>query len=155
MRAFTVFVLLLTMGSMPTKAADPPRLAIFDLEMLDTSLQGQMNGPRADEHEGLLRAGDQLRQELGEPGKFRIVDISPVNVAAHQSNLQACGGCDVKLAQQLNADLDMTGLVQRFPTSFSTSISICGTFTPAASWPRRVPTCAAIPTSPGRVPCGI
>ncbi len=113
MRAFTVFVLLLTMGSMPTKAADPPRLAIFDLEMLDTSLQGQMNGPRADEHERLLRAGDQLRQELGESGKFRIVDISPVNAAAHQSNLQACGGCDLKLAQQLNADLDMTGLVQK------------------------------------------
>ena len=113
MRAFTVFVLLLTMGSMPTKAADPPRLAIFDLEMLDTSLQGQMNGPRADEHERLLRAGDQLRQELGESGKFRIVDISPVNAAAHQSNLQGCGGCDLKLAQQLNADLEMTGLVQK------------------------------------------
>ena len=113
MRAFTVFVLLLTMGSMPTKAADLPRLAIFDLEMLDTSLQGQMNGPRADEHERLLRAGDQLRQELGESGKFRIVDISPVNAAAHQSNLQACGGCDLKLAQQLNADVEMTGLVQK------------------------------------------
>ncbi|WP_298260598.1 DUF3280 domain-containing protein [Bradyrhizobium sp.] len=114
MRAFIVFALLLMpIGSAPTRAADPPRLAVFDLEMLDTSLQGQMNGPRADEQERLLRAGDQLRKELGESGKFRIVDIAPVNVAAHQSNLQACGGCDVKLAQQLNADLEMTGLVQK------------------------------------------
>jgi Protein of unknown function (DUF2380) len=112
MRTFIVFVLLLMpVGATPTKAADPPRLAVFDLEMLDTSLQGQMNGPRADEHERLLRAGDQLRKELAESGKFRIVDISPVNAAAHQSNLQACGGCDVKLARQLNADIEMTGLV--------------------------------------------
>ena len=114
MRALVVFVLLLMpIGTMPTRAADPPRLAVFDLELLDTSLQGQMNGPRADEHERLLRAGDQLRKELGESGKFRIVDISPVNAAAHHSNLQACGNCDVKLAQQLHADLEMTGLVQK------------------------------------------
>lgn len=114
MRALVVFVLLLMpIGSAPTEAGDPPRLAVFDLELLDTSLQGQVNGPRADEHERLLRAGDQLRKELGESGKFRIVDISPVNAAAHQSNLQACGGCDVKLARQLNADLEMTGVVQK------------------------------------------
>ena len=50
---------------------------------------------------------------MSESGKFQIVDISPVNVAAHQSNLQACGGCDVKLARQLDADLEMTGLVQK------------------------------------------
>ncbi len=114
MRAFIVFVLLLApIGSRPIKAADPPWLAVFDLKMLDTSLQGQMNGPRADEHERLLRAGDQLRQELGESGRFWIAGISPVNAAAHQSNLQVCGGCDVELAQQLNADLEMTGLVQK------------------------------------------
>jgi hypothetical protein len=27
--------------------------------------------------------------------------------------LQACGGCDLKLAQQLNADLEITGVVQK------------------------------------------
>lgn len=58
-----------------------------------------------------MRVGDQVRKELGESGTFRIVDIAPVNVAAHQSNLQACGGCDVKLAQQLGADLEITGVV--------------------------------------------
>jgi hypothetical protein len=68
------------------------------IELIDTSLPGQVYGPRADEHDRLLRIGDQLRRELGDSGKFQIVDISPVNVAAHQSNLQACGGCDLKLA---------------------------------------------------------
>lgn len=114
MRALALFVLLLvTMPAAPAKAVEPPRLAVFDLELLDTSLQGEMQGPRADEHDRLMRATDQLRKELGESGKFQIVDISPVGAAAHQSNLQACGGCDVKLARQLGVDLEMTGVVQK------------------------------------------
>jgi hypothetical protein len=113
MRAVVVFALLMLTGSVPPRAAEPPRLAVFDLEMIDSSLDGQMYGTRADERDRLSRVGDQLRKELGESGKFRIVDIAPVNAAAHQSNLRACGGCDVKLAQQLNADLEMTGVVQK------------------------------------------
>ena len=33
--------------------------------------------------------------------------------AAHASNLQACGGCDIRLAEELGADLAMTGVVQK------------------------------------------
>jgi hypothetical protein len=54
-----------------------------------------------------------LRKELAESGKFRLLDIAPVNAAAHGSNLQACGGCDVKYSQQLGADLEITGVVQK------------------------------------------
>ncbi|HAQ79664.1 DUF3280 domain-containing protein [Bradyrhizobium viridifuturi] len=93
--------------------AEPPKLAVFDLELIDTSLQGEMNGPRTDEQARLLRAGDQVRKELADSGKFRVLDIAPVNAAAHGSNLQACGGCDVKLAGELGADLAMTGVVQK------------------------------------------
>jgi hypothetical protein len=81
--------------------------------MVDTSLQGEVNGPRGDEHDRLMHVGDQIRKELRESGKFQSLDIAPVNGAAHHSNLQACGGCDVKLAQQLGADLVMTGVVQK------------------------------------------
>jgi Protein of unknown function (DUF2380) len=108
-----MLALLVLPGLMPARAADPPKLAVFDFEMIDTSLEGQMKGARADEQERLLRVGDQLRKELADSGKFEIVDIAPVNAAAHQSHLQACGGCDVKLAQQLNADLELTGVVQK------------------------------------------
>jgi Protein of unknown function (DUF2380) len=113
MRARVVFMLSILVSLVPLHAAEPPRLAVFDFEMIDTSLPGQFYGPQADEHDRLLRIGDVVRKELGESGKFRIVDIAPVNAAAHQSNLQACGGCDVKLARQLDADLDMTGVVQK------------------------------------------
>ena len=113
MRALAAFVTVVLASLAPAEATEPPRLAVFDLEMIDTSLPGQFYGSNADERERLSRVGEQLRKELGESGKFQIVDISPVNAAARQSNLQACGGCDVKLAQQLNADFEITGVVQK------------------------------------------
>ena len=113
MRALFVLVLSVMAGLASARSAEPPKLAVFDFEMIDTSLPGQFYGPQADEQARLLRVGDLLRKELGESGKFEIVDIAPVNAAAHQSNLQACGGCDVKLAKQLDADLDISGVVQK------------------------------------------
>jgi hypothetical protein len=113
MRSPAALVLLWLMSLAPVHAAEPPRLAVFDLEMIDTSLPDPTRGLRADDRDRLQRTSDQLRKKLGESGKFQVVDISPVNAAAHQSNLQACGGCDVKLAQQLDADLEITGVVQK------------------------------------------
>jgi hypothetical protein len=112
MRALLVVALLTLTMSAPVRA-DPPKLAVFDFELIDTSLEGEVNGPRADEHDRLMRAGDQLRKELTESGKFQLLDIAPVNAAAHGSNLQACGGCDVQYAQQIGADLAVTGVVQK------------------------------------------
>jgi hypothetical protein len=94
-------------------AAEPLKAAIFDFELLDTSLQGEIKGPQADEQRRLKDVTDQLRKGLAEAGKFVIVDISPVNAAAHASNLQSCGGCDVDYARQLGADLAITGVVQK------------------------------------------
>jgi hypothetical protein len=94
-------------------AVDLPKLAVFDFEMIDTSLEAEMRVKRPDEQQRLVKVGDQIRKELGDSDKFQILDIKPVNAAAHQSNLQACGGCDVKLAQQLGADLEITGVVQK------------------------------------------
>jgi hypothetical protein len=59
-----------------------------------------MNGSRRDEHEPLMRAGDHLRKELTESGKFQLIYFSLVNAAAHDANLQVCGGCNVRFAQR-------------------------------------------------------
>jgi hypothetical protein len=112
MSARFVIALLTLMMSVPARA-DPPKLAVFDFELVDTSLQGEVNGPRTDEHDRLMRVGEQVRKDLAESGKFQLIDISPVNAAAHSSNLQACGGCDVQYAQKLGADLVITGVVQK------------------------------------------
>jgi hypothetical protein len=112
MKTLCVLIVLMLPISVPARA-DPPRVAVFDFELVDTSLQGEVNGPRSDEKDRLMRAGDQLRKAMAESGKYVIVDIGPVNAAAHGKNLQACGGCDVQYAQQLGADLAITGVVQK------------------------------------------
>ena len=117
MQAITIMrtaALAALMLLLPVSArADPPKAAVFDFELLDTSLQGEMDGPRRDEQQRLIRASEQIRKGLAESGKFTILDIAPVNAAAHAANLQACGGCDVDLAQKLGADLAITGVVQK------------------------------------------
>jgi hypothetical protein len=107
-----VVALLLVVVFSPAHA-EPLKAAVFDFELLDTSLQGEVNGPQADEQRRLKDVTDQMRKALAEAGKFVVLDIAPVNAAAHASNLQACGGCDVQYAQQLGADLAITGLVQK------------------------------------------
>jgi hypothetical protein len=107
------FIVALAFVIVTPARADPPKVAVFDFELVDTSLQGEVYGARLDERDRLMRAGDQLRKELADSGKFTVVDVAPVNAAAHGSNLQACGGCEVRFAEQLGADLAITGVVQK------------------------------------------
>jgi hypothetical protein len=107
----TCLLVALMLGS--PASAEPPKAAVFDFELLDTSLQGEVNGPQADEQRRLKQVTEQLRKGLAESGRFVILDIAPVDAAAHASNLQSCGGCDVQYARQLGADLAITGLVQK------------------------------------------
>ena len=87
MRARIVLLLSMLASLVPLRAAEPPKLAVFDFEMIDTSLPGQFYGPQAEEHDRLLRVGDLLRKELGESGKFRIVDIAPIRLRIMASPL--------------------------------------------------------------------
>jgi Protein of unknown function (DUF2380) len=89
------------------------RAAIFDFELIDTSLEGATNGPRADEAARLARLGDQLRALVASSGKLEVIDIAPVRNESHGASLQACGGCDADLAKKLGADLSITGTVQK------------------------------------------
>jgi chitinase len=94
-------------------SAAPRTIAVFDFELIDSSLEGSVNGPRADEQTRLADVGNRLRQRLAESGKFMLVDMAPVGAEAHANNLQACGGCDTRLARQVGAELALTGTVQK------------------------------------------
>jgi hypothetical protein len=89
------------------------RVAVFDFELIDTSLEGETGGVRADEQARLVRVSDQLRQRLAESGRFTVLDIAPITHEARASNLQACGGCDVDLAKRIGAELAITATVQK------------------------------------------
>ena len=112
MRVLWLIIALLLAISSPA-VAEPRKVAVFDFELLDTSLQGAVNGPQADEQRRLNDVTEQLRKALVQSGNFVVLDIGPVNAAARASNLQNCGGCDVQYAQKLGADLAITGLVQK------------------------------------------
>ncbi len=89
------------------------RVAVFDFELIDTSLDGETYGTRPEEKARLKKISGQLREALAKSGQFEVVDIGPVDAAAHAANLQACGGCDSALARKLGADLSITGTVQK------------------------------------------
>lgn len=108
-----LLVSALLVSAMAARAADAPKTAVFDFELLDTSLQGEVDGARGDETARLKQVGDQLRKGLSDSGRFAVLDIAPVAAASHEKHLQACGGCDVQFAQQLGADLSITGEVQK------------------------------------------
>jgi len=88
-------------------------VAVFDFELIDTSLDGAVNGPRPDEQARLAAVSERLRRWLAESGQFRLVDMTPVAGEARASNLQACGGCDARLARTVGADLAVTATVQK------------------------------------------
>jgi hypothetical protein len=89
------------------------RAAIFKFELLDTSIEGETNGPRADETARLVRLGQQLRTLVTKSGKLEVVDVAPVEDKARKANLQKCGGCDADLAEKLRAKISITPPIAR------------------------------------------
>lgn len=88
-------------------------MAVFDFELVDTSRGDQLMPPDAEHRARLTKVSEQLRRRLSESGRFKIADIAPVANDAQASNLQACGGCDVKFANRVGADLAVTGSVYK------------------------------------------
>ena len=94
-------------------AVAEPRVAVFDFELIDTSLEGEMKGTSAEEKARLAKLAPMLREKLAASNRYIVVDVAPVLERAHAQNLQACGGCDATLAQEAGADIAVTGTVQK------------------------------------------
>jgi hypothetical protein len=101
-------LLAVTSGS-----AQAQTVAVFDFELIDTSLQGQVHGPNADEVARLARLSDQLRQRLQDWGRHTLVDMTEIADETRVRNLQACGGCATELAKRTGAEIAVTGTVQK------------------------------------------
>jgi len=113
MRIILVNAVLFLFLSCAAHAGALPRVAVFDFELIDNSLDGEIYGTAKAEKERLLRLGEQLRKALAESGRFEVADIGPVEAEARGSNLQACGGCDADFAKKLGAAYSITGTVQK------------------------------------------
>src|SRR3954464_14205123 len=87
--------------------------AIFDFELTDTSRDNQLVPHDAEHQARLALVSERLRAKLAESGRFSVIDIAPVAKEARASNLQACGGLYLALAQQIGAELAITGEVYK------------------------------------------
>lgn len=67
--------------------AGQPRVAVFDFELVDTSLEGATYGPRVDQQVRLAQMADQLRDQLAKSGRVAVVDIAPVAAQAKAADL--------------------------------------------------------------------
>ncbi len=107
------FLLFFASYAAPLPANALPRVAVFDFELIDTSLDGEVYGTSSAEKERLQKLGQHLRAALAGSGRYEVADIGPVEEAARGSNLQACGGCDGDFAKKVGAGFSITGTVQK------------------------------------------
>jgi hypothetical protein len=96
--------------AMPRAWADAARTAVFPFELVDTSLQGEMQGRAAGDSARLTRLDTQLRDALAQSGKY-----TPVAAAADLAgpDLRTCGQCATDLARKINAEFSVVGWVQK------------------------------------------
>jgi hypothetical protein len=113
-RALAVVIAILSAA--PAAAQDIWRgrsAAYFGVVFLDTSHEGQINGPRADEAARVALVGDSLADALVEHG-VELVDLGPVRGELDLiANPADCYGCDVRMAQRLGADYAVVSEVQK------------------------------------------
>jgi Protein of unknown function (DUF2380) len=93
--------------------AAEPKVAVFDFELVDTSLEGATYGPRSDQQARLARIADRVGEQLAKSGRVTLADITPVAAQARAADLRNCGGCDAQFASQVGAGFAVTGWVQK------------------------------------------
>jgi hypothetical protein len=112
LRAIILSALLVSLAWPVT--AEALRLAVFNFELIDTSLEGQVFGARADEQKRLAMISDELRHLLIDEGGYTVVDLAPAADAIAKAGLLfGCPGCAADIAKRLGARLALTGTVQK------------------------------------------
>jgi hypothetical protein len=109
--------LLLLLAVAPAGAADPARLAVFDFELIDSSLPSPTARPDPADLARLRMIEAELRTRLAASGRFELVDMAPAAAQLEgDRSLWNCNGCEVAIARDLDADLALVGWVQKVST---------------------------------------
>lgn len=97
----------------PAMGADPVKTAVFDFELVDTSMEGE----RAEHRLWLRLASEQMRKSLAASGKYSIVAVEPAGPRiADAGYLHGCNGCEAGIARDLGAQLAIAGVVHKVST---------------------------------------
>lgn len=112
--AIVVAAMALALLGAPVAASELPSIAVFDFELVDTSLEGEIHGASEAEQARLGLISDLLREELAATGKLRVIDGAPAaDRAAPGRSLRNCQGCELEIAEELEADFALIGWVQK------------------------------------------
>ncbi|GAB4368772.1 MAG: hypothetical protein Kow00114_28220 [Kiloniellaceae bacterium] len=111
-----VLPLLALLLALPVEAA-PLKVAVFDLELYDTSLEGEMRGRDPAETARLAQLTDRLRAAVAARNDMVAVDVAPLRARlAAMPALYSCSGCEAKLAAELGAERSVSGFVYKIST---------------------------------------
>ncbi|MDH3660424.1 MAG: DUF3280 domain-containing protein [Alphaproteobacteria bacterium] len=95
-------------------AEEKIRLAVFGFELIDSSLQGDIEGENAADAARLSMIEADLKRQLTESGRYDLIDVSPAAEAIEAAGyLHGCNGCEAKIAKGLGADQALIGWVQK------------------------------------------
>ncbi len=108
--AFSVFL------AVPAAAA-PVKVAVFDIELYDTSLEGEMRGKDPAETERLHQLTALLHDAVEQRRDMVEVDVSPLHDRlVKMPALYSCNGCEARLAEELGAERSISGYVYKIST---------------------------------------
>ncbi|WP_428029583.1 DUF3280 domain-containing protein [Ancylobacter sp.] len=103
----------LAVAGLGTEAHAATRVAVFEFELLDTSGEFDIRGPKPDEVHRLNLITDDMRQRLKEAG-YEIVDLAPQDARIDEATpFRNCNGCELEIARDLGAQIEVIGLVQK------------------------------------------
>lgn len=112
--AAAVMILLETVQCL---AEEPISVAVFDFEIIDMSLEGEIRGIQAAEQNRLGLISRQLRAELDNSAKFVVVEMEQEQRAGSEAGyLHGCHACAADIATSLGADYAVTGTVRKVST---------------------------------------
>ncbi|MGI9383042.1 MAG: DUF3280 domain-containing protein [Methyloligellaceae bacterium] len=103
-----------TLNAERLAAAEETKVAVFDFELYDTSLEGDVRGENPAETRRIAMVSGLLRSLMAESGRYSLVDLKPgaADIEAAGS-FRGCNGCDAEIAVKLGAALSVTGVVQK------------------------------------------
>lgn len=109
---FAMLAALLPAGASDAQEA-PRRVAVFDVELWDTSGEGEQPGQTA----RLAMLGAVLRDRLAERSDVRMVDLAPVRQEIERRRpLFRCGGCQLEIARRAGAGYALNVIVRKMST---------------------------------------
>jgi hypothetical protein len=112
MRSCLVGICWIMLLARPVSAEASWRIALFDFELINTSLE--RTSP--DEEARLAMISGLLREEFAarEDFDFEVLDITPLTRdIARIGLLHGCNGCELRLAQRIGARFAAIGWVQK------------------------------------------